>query len=208
MNKKGIFITIEGADASGKTTQIKMIEKYFKKNNVDYILFRDPGTTKIGEKIRSIVLDKENLEMDYITEALLYASSRAQLTNELIIPNLKKGKVVLCDRFIDSSVVYQGFARNIGTEIITTINNFATQNLLPDLTLLLNIPVETLVIRKSKRQNLDRFEILNNNFYETVCNGYLKLAKQYPQRIKVIDSTLSIKQVFNNIVLEIDKILS
>jgi len=134
---KGLFITIEGPDGAGKSTQIIFIKKFLEEKGYEVLLTREPGGTVIGEKIRGLLLDKSHQEMSDITEALLYAASRAQHVAELIIPALSEGKIVLCDRFVDSSIVYQGKGRGLGLESITNINDFATCGLKPNLTILL-----------------------------------------------------------------------
>ena len=135
----GLFITMEGTDGAGKSTQLNLLNDYLKNKGFNVVFVREPGGTKISEKIRDIILDIDNQEMHYMTETLLYASSRAQLVNQVILPELKKGSVVLCDRFVDSSIVYQGIARNIGIDIVKKINNIATGGLIPDITFFLDL---------------------------------------------------------------------
>lgn len=139
---KGLFITIEGGDGSGKSTQINLIEKYFVEKGYNVVLTREPGGTVIGEHIREIILNNDYMEMSDITEALLYAAARAQHVEQLIKPSINKEKIVICDRFVDSSIVYQGYARGIGIEEIENINNYATKGLKPDLTILLDLPAK------------------------------------------------------------------
>ncbi|MDE6182227.1 MAG: dTMP kinase [Eubacteriales bacterium] len=203
----GLFITMEGTDGSGKSTQINMLKEYLEKKGYDVVFVREPGGTKIGEKIREIILDKENEEMDYMTEALLYASSRAQLVNEIILPALKNGSIVLCDRFVDSSIVYQGIARNLGEDIIAKINYIATDGLKPDITIFLNLSPEKAIERKKEQKELDRLERENQYFYNQVYYGYKKLAKKYSKRIKMIDASKDIETVYNNIILEIENLI-
>lgn len=203
----GLFITMEGIDGSGKSTQIQMLEKYLLNKNFEVTLLREPGGTKIGEQIRNIILDNKNQEMNYITEALLYASSRAQLVNEIILPQINDGNIVLCDRFVDSSIVYQGIARGIGEDIIININNIATSFLTPDITFFLKISPEKALKRKKQQKILDRLENEKINFYNKVYDGYLNLAKKYPDRIKVIDASKDIDTIHKNIIKEFEKLL-
>ena len=142
MNTRGKFITIEGTDGSGKSTQIELIKDYLVKTGREFVFVRDPGSTAIGEKIRSLILDTQNTAMSDETEALLYAACRIQLVNEVILPSLESGKNVICDRFVDSSISYQGFARGLGQEKIERINNFTIEKCMPDLTIFLNISPE------------------------------------------------------------------
>ena len=135
---KGQFITFEGCEGSGKSTQVALFKSYLEKNAIDYVFTREPGGTKISEKIRTLILDVENSEMTDECEALLYASARAQLVKELIIPSLESGKLVLCDRYIDSSIAYQAYARGIGKEFISKINSYAIENCMPNYTVFIN----------------------------------------------------------------------
>lgn len=153
MNKRGKFITIEGTDGSGKSTQIELLKKYFADKGIDVVFVRDPGSTQIGEKIRSLILDIQNTAMSDETEALLYAACRIQLVNEVILPALESGQSVICDRFVDSSIAYQGFARGLGHEKIERINSFSLEKCMPDLTIFFNIPPEKGMLRKITKKN-------------------------------------------------------
>ena len=146
---KGIFISIEGPDGSGKSTQIENIKDFFKAKGIDFVFTREPGGTAIGERIREIILDKNCKEMDYMTEAMLYAAARAQDVAEVIRPSLAEGKIVLCDRFVDSSIAYQGYGRRLG-ESVTIINGYAIADCIPDLTLLLKLDPRVGKHRKRK----------------------------------------------------------
>jgi len=174
--KNGIFINFEGIDGSGKTTQIEMFITKLKKFNIPFILLREPGGTDIGEKIRDILLDKKNSKMFPITELLLYSASRFQLTSEKIFPELAKGKIVICDRFYDSTTAYQGYARGIDLDFIKKLNKIATDNLIPDLTFILDITIEE---RKRRFGNkvLDRLEQEAELFHKKVIDGFLNIAK-------------------------------
>lgn len=192
---EGIFITIEGGDGSGKSTQIDLLTKYFDGIGYDVLLTREPGGTVISEKIREIILDKNHMEMVDMTEALLYAASRAQHVQEFIIPNVHAGKVVICDRYVDSSVVYQGYARGLGIEAIEAINSYATAGLSPDLTILLDLPPEIGLQRKKHQRALDRLELQADSFHMKVSEGYRILAKRHPERILSVDATQSIERI-------------
>lgn len=187
----GLFISFEGMDASGKSTQIKELEKYLTEQRYNYIKTREPGGTIISEDIRNIILDiKNKCIMDDRTEALLYAAARAQLVNQLIIPSLNDNKIVLCDRYVDSSYIYQGFGRKLGLEQIKDINNFGTNGLMPDLTITFIITYDEMLRRKGLMQNekLDRLESAGKEFFEMVYASYQKLSEMDPNRIVLIDA--------------------
>jgi len=202
---KGIFITIEGGDGSGKTTQIDLLMTYFNQHGFNVLLTREPGGTIISEKLRDIILDKEHMEMADMTEALLYAAARAQHVHELIIPNINDGKVVICDRFVDSSVVYQGYARELGIDNIEIINDYATLGIKPDLTILLDLPADIGLARKKNQKALDRLELAADSFHIKVNEGYKILAKKHPERILAVDATKSI-EVIHKIIIEAIKV--
>lgn len=201
---RGIFITFEGPDGSGKTTQINLLNDYFKKRGREVVLTREPGGTQISEKIREVILDPENKGMSFVCEALLYAASRAQHVHEVIIPALKSGKIVICDRFVDSSVVYQGYARGLGEEMIENINYYATLGLNPDITFLLTLPAGIGIKRKRKGGELDRLEQEDILFHEKVYEGYNKLKNKY-KRIVEIDANRDINVIHSMIVEKIEK---
>lgn len=203
---KGYFITIEGPDGAGKTTQMRLLVEYLNSINKKVITTREPGGTSISEDIRNIILNKKNTQMDCITEALLYAASRAQHVKEVIIPALQAGKVVICDRFVDSSIVYQGIGRNIGIEKIQMINDVATDGLIPDITLLFKIDPQIALNRKTKRNRGDRLELENIEFHQRVYQGYQQLEKLYPNRIIGIDATMDIKSINSRVIEVLDQI--
>ncbi|MBR1443161.1 MAG: dTMP kinase [Firmicutes bacterium] len=196
----GLFITLEGTDGAGKTTQIKLLEKYLKNKGYEVICTREPGGTDISEKIRKLIIDPENIEMTPLTEALLYCAARAQLVKQLIIPALKNGSIVICDRFVDSSIVYQGIARGMGADMIAELNKYATGGLVPDITFFLRLDSSAGINRKKKQAKLDRIEQEKESFHRRVFAGYIELCKKEPERIKAIDASRSIDDIHNIII--------
>lgn len=203
----GLFITMEGTDGSGKTTQTKLLKKYLEDKGFFVLCAREPGGTAISEKIRDIIIDTENKKMCSKTEALLYAAARAQLTAQEIIPTLKRGDVVICDRFADSSVVYQGEGRKLGADVISRLNMFAAEEIEPDITFFLKLEPEQGIVRKKKYGRLDRIESENLYFHKKVFYGYVSLAEKFPERIKTIDASADINIVHQNIVNYIEELL-
>ena len=201
----GLFITLEGTDGSGKTTQINRLKEYFSEKGYRVVCTREPGGTPIGEKIREIIIDKNNSEMANITEALLYAAARAQLVNEVIEPVLKDGGVVISDRFLDSSLVYQGFARGMGENFIKNINRAGVNSLEPDITFLFK--PEDSIARKSKQAELDRLEAEKANFHQRVFDGYISLARRNKERIKIIDALKTEEDIHNEILNHIESFM-
>ena len=188
--KKGFFITIEGGEGSGKSTLIDMIYKWLIDNNIDSIKTREPGGIKISEEIRGIILDSNNTSMDGKTEALLYAASRRQHLVEKVMPALGDGKIVLCDRFIDSSLAYQGHARGIGIDSILELNKFAIDKCMPDLTILLDIDPEIGLkrINKDRDREVNRIDLEKIEFHNKVREGYKLVYNNNKNRIKIIDA--------------------
>ena len=195
-----LFVTFEGPEGSGKTTIANLLTDYLEKEGYEVVHTREPGGNVIAEQIRNIILDKKNTAMDPRTEALLFAASRRQHLVEKVIPALKEGKIVICYRFIDSSLAYQGKGRNLGIDNIYNINLFATDGLLPDLTLLFDIEVEKGLERvfKDKDREVNRLDVAKVEFHKQVRDGYLEVAKKYPERIKIIDASKSVEEVFND----------
>ncbi len=183
---KGKFITFEGCEGVGKSTQIRLLKEYIEKSGVKAIFTREPGGVPICEAVRGIILNKDYTEMSPICEALLYAASRAQLVREIIVPALESGKHVFCDRYVDSSFAYQGFARNLGLENIEAINSFATIGAVPDVTIFLDLPPELAFSRKGGRDKTDRIELETIEFHKKVYEGYKAVAKKYPERVVCI----------------------
>lgn len=204
---RGKFITLEGPDGSGKSTMLKLIEEYLKDNKIDYITSREPGGTKIGEDIRKIILDVNNKNMSNETEALLYAASRAQHVSEKILPAMEEGKLVLCDRFLLSSLAYQGVGRDLGIDEVKLINDFGTKGLVPDLILFFHVDPEVTLMRKTKNLGGDRLEQEGVNFHNKVYNGYMELLDKYPENIEVIDATKPIDEVLEQALSKIQKII-
>ncbi len=186
---KGKFITFEGCEGVGKSRQIHLLEDYLKKHQIKYYLTREPGGTPVSEQIRSVILDGKNVSMTDECEALLYASARAQLLKEEIAPRLEAGELVLCDRYIDSSFAYQGYARGLGVEFIEKINSFAVENFMPDYTLFLNLTPEQAFKRKGGVDKNDRLELSGMEFHQKVYEGYINLSRRYAQRFIVIDAS-------------------
>lgn len=191
---KGLFITIEGNDGSGKSTVIASLKEQLAKLNVEVIYTREPGGSYVAEKIREVILDNDNIAMDDRTEALLYAASRRQHLKETVFPALKLGKLVVCDRFIDSSLAYQGVARGLGIDNIYEMNQFATEGFMPDLTIYLLVDPQVGIDRKSNQKELDRLEHEKLEFHTKVYNGYLELAERFKNRVVIIDANCSVDE--------------
>ncbi len=192
-----LFITFEGGEGSGKSTAIKQIANYFEKNNIPFILTREPGGTPISEEIRNVILSKNNTNMDLKTEALLFAASRRQHLKEKIWPSLANNVNVLCDRYLDSSLAYQGFARGLGIEEVLQINNFATEKTFPDLTFFFDLDPLTGLERISKNETreVNRLDLEKMSFHQNVREGFLSLSKIYKDRYYVIDASKSKEEV-------------
>ena len=204
----GIFISFEGPDGSGKSTQIALLKEYLENKGYDCLVTREPGGTKISEQVREILLDPANKAMGYMTEALLYASARAQLMHEVILPALEAGRAVICDRFVDSSAVYQGIARGLGVDEIYKLNAYATEGVLPQLTIHLDLPASVGIARKKDQKDLDRMEQEASSFHEKVAQGYRDLAKLAPDRIKTVDATKDIAAIHAGVVELLDPLIN
>jgi len=195
---KGIFIVLEGPDGSGKSTMAHKIGQHFCEKGRKIEFTREPGGTNISEKIRELILDRNNTEMNYRTEALLYAAARAQLVSEKIIPWLEEGKIVISERFVYSSLVYQGLGRGLGIDEVKKINDFGTAGLKPDMVLLLDVNPEKALNRKLNIDGGDRIENENISFHHEVYQGYKKLAKFCPE-IRIINAERTIEEIFDEI---------
>jgi dTMP kinase len=196
---KGLFITFEGADGCGKTTQMNLLKDYLIQNGYEVVLTREPGAKGLGEQLREILLNYDGEVADRC-ESFLFLADRAQNIETIVIPSIKQGKIVLCDRHIDSTVAYQGYGRGLDLDEINYLNNIATGGIKPDLTYVFDVDVETSAKRVGDKK--DRMESAGKEFFNRVRNGYLELAKKEPQRVKVIDSTRSIEEVFQNVLKE------
>lgn len=199
-----MFITFEGIDFCGKSTQVELLQTYLINKGKKVLLIREPGGTEISEKIRDILLDKKNYKMTIESEILLFSASRAQLVREKIRPFLDEGYYVISDRFHDSTTAYQGYGRGIPIESVMHINRVAIENTVPDITFFIDIPVYVSSNRKNLKHNaeLDRIEISHDHFYDKVRAGYLELARQ-EKRFRVINGTLNIGEIHNIIVNEL-----
>ncbi len=193
---RGLFLTFEGCDGCGKTTVLNRVSVLLKEKGIPFLLTREPGGSKIAEEIRNVILDKKNTEMDPRCEALLYAASRRQHLVEIVLPALKKGIHVLSDRYLDSSLAYQGYARGIGMEEVYSINLFAIDGMLPDLTFFLDLPPEEGLarIRKNETREVNRLDLEKENFHKKVYEGYKILLENYPERIVRIDARKTVEE--------------
>ncbi|MEK4508026.1 dTMP kinase [Paenibacillus anaericanus] len=197
MKGRGLFITLEGGEGSGKTTVIEELGRALEQRGVPYVITREPGGIEIAEKIRGIILDPMHTAMEGRTEALLYAAARRQHLVEKVEPALERGMVVLCDRFIDSSLAYQGYARGLGVQEVLTINSFATNGRFPDHTFYMDIDPEQGLSRIAAGQGreVNRLDLESIEFHQKVREGYLIVADMYPQRITTIDASRAKKEV-------------
>jgi dTMP kinase len=193
---KGIFITFEGGEGSGKSTQAKLLYKFLKSQKYKVILTKEPGGTKISNKIRKILLDSNNKKITKKTEILLYFASRAQHIEELIKPYLKKNYIVISDRFSDSTLAYQGIARGINLKIVEFIDNFVTEKIKPDLTFLLDLPCEVALKRLKNKNRIDRESL---EFHKKVREGFLKIARKNKKRIKILNAEEDILKIHKKI---------
>ncbi len=204
----GLFITLEGPEGAGKTTQIRYLEHYLQDKNISYISLRDPGGTRIGQQVRELLLHPDLTEMGTITELLLYSASRAQLVTEKIRPALESGKVVICDRYIDSTMVYQGFAGSIPANIVESINQVAIQYILPIRTYVLDLPWEIGEQRIQERGSAkDRIEQKSREYHQRVREGYQQLAESQQDRIRLLDGTLPKADLFSVIRSDLEHLI-
>ncbi|MBW2630359.1 MAG: dTMP kinase [Deltaproteobacteria bacterium] len=210
----GLFITFEGIEGSGKTTQIRMAGGYLKKKDVPCVLTGEPGGTPVGTELRKILLDKTSLVLSCRTELLLFAADRAQHVEEVIEPSLEKGEVVLCDRFSDATVAYQGYGRKQDIKPIRAICDFASRSLTPDMTLLFDISadkgLDRVIDRARRMGNVpleDRFEKEHLRFHETIRNGYLALAEENPDRFKIIDASRDVDTVHQEVRIHLEGLI-
>ena len=197
--RTGKFITFEGCDGCGKSTQLKLLSDYLTKNGIDHIFTREPGGGKISEAIREILLNGKNTEMSDECEALLYASARAQHIKDRVEPALRENKLVVCDRYVDSSIAYQAYGRNLGEEFIRKINFFALEQYLPDCTIFIELTPEEAFARKHGADENDRLEQAGLDFHKRVYEGFCKVAEQEPNRIVKINGRQTPEEIFNEV---------
>lgn len=203
---KGLFITFEGLDGSGKTTQIALLADYLKRKGREVITTIEPGGTNLGDRIRQILLDKNNEGMSNKAETFLFEASRAELVSKVIAPALGSGKIIICDRFFDSTIAYQGIARGLGVEKVMELSLWATDGIVPDLTFLLSVDVEGGEKRLSgSSKNRDRIESEEEKFKQRIFDGYIELARKYSGRIVLIDAKQEIKTIFSQIRERVDR---
>lgn len=201
---RGLFITVEGMDGSGKTTQIRFMQEYLSSLGCDVLLTREPGGTRISESIRSIILDAENTEMSDTTELLLYSASRAQLVEQVIRPSLEKYITIICDRYVDSFFAYQGFGRGRSLDVLQKITDIAINGLMPDITFFFDVAPEIGLKRRIEATSRDRIENEEMDFHRKVYDGYKELAHRYPERIKTIDASKPAELVRTDVRRQID----
>ncbi|WP_456272844.1 dTMP kinase [Bacillus sp. AK031] len=208
--KQGLFITVEGPEGAGKSTILQKMADELKGKGHQVVLTREPGGISIAEDIRSVILDRNNTEMDERTEALLYAAARRQHLAEKVVPALENGSIVLCDRFLDSSLAYQGHARGIGMEEVYSINKFAIGDTMPDMTLYFDVSPEIGLerIRKHQGREVNRIDLEDIEFHERVREGYFMLLEQFPQRIKKIDAGSSFEKVYQSAIEMVEKYIA
>lgn len=200
--KKGLFITFEGGECSGKTSIIQALCKELEKRNISYISTREPGGIDIAEQIRAIILKVENKAMTEETEALLYAASRMQHLSERVLPAIESGNVVICDRFLDSSLAYQGYARGLGMDDVLKINSFALTHM-PDCTFFIDVKPEIALKRLATRSKVDRLELEGIEFHQKVYEGYQKVCSLYPSRIIKIDGNRELSIIIDECVKKV-----
>ena len=206
---KGFFITFEGTEGSGKTTVIEKVEQYYLEKGYKVIRTREPGGSKIAEDIRNVILDVNNTAMDSITEAMLYAASRRQHLVEKVIPYLEKGYIVLCDRFKDSSLAYQGYARGLGIDKVYQLNLIATNGILPDVTIYIDVKPEVGLSRiKSNNREENRLDKESIKFHENVYEGYRQVSLMFKERFKVINGEQEREAVYNDTINVLNNIIN
>jgi dTMP kinase len=197
-----MFITVEGGEGAGKTSSIQTLERLLRDMGMDVVVTREPGGITIAEQIREVILDKRNVEMDARTEALLYAAARRQHLVQKVIPALQDGKAVVCDRFIDSSLAYQGYARGLGIDAIWAMNQFAIQDTMPDVTLLLDVTPEVGLarIQANRGREVNRLDLESLSFHNRVREGYLQLLERFPGRMVRVDADRSADEVERDLI--------
>lgn len=199
MMEKGKFITFEGCDGCGKSTQLKLLSEYLTAQNIPHIFTREPGGGKISEAIREILLSGKNMEMTDECEALLYAASRVQHLSDRVEPALDEGKLVICDRYVDSSLAYQAYARGLGVEFVRQINGYALKNYAPDVTVFIDLSPKDAFARKHGADQNDRLELAGMEFHERVYAGYKKIASEEPDRVVCVDGKKRPEEIFEDV---------
>ncbi len=197
---RGKLITFEGCEGCGKSTQVKLLKEYLDKTNQQYVISREPGGTPISEQIRSVILAKENVEMVDECEALLYAASRCQLLKTVVIPAIEDGKIVVIDRFLDSSLAYQAYARGLGYDFVAAANKFAIDNCMPDLTVFIDVDPDFAFKRKGGADASDRVELAGMDFHRKVYSGYKSVIDKFPERFASIDGKGTIEEIHQKII--------
>jgi dTMP kinase len=207
---QGIFITVEGPEGAGKTTVLAEAATQLQNKGLDIVLTREPGGIRIAEQIRQVILNTENTEMDGRTEALLYAAARRQHLVEKVIPALDRGAIVLCDRFIDSSLAYQGFARRLGIQEVYAINQFATQGIMPDLTLYFDVDIELGLkrIEQNNKREINRLDLEAIDFHSRVKAGFENIIETFSDRIQRVDANKSFEEVYTEVMEKITQKLN
>jgi dTMP kinase len=205
----GFFITLEGIDFCGKTTQARLLSSYLERKGHEVLLIREPGGDRIAEKIRKVLLSEKNFGMTPLSELLLYEASRAQLTQKVILPALEAGKVVVCDRYFDSTLAYQGYGRGLDGRMIERLNEISSFGVSPDLTVLLDVPLKTSLQRREKeKRKKDRLEKERVQFHRKTREGYLEIARRSRRRIKIVDGSGDILQTWENVRTVVDSFLN
>ena len=204
---EGLLITFEGPDGSGKSTQIRLLAEWLRDRGYQVVVTREPGGCKIAEEIREVILDVSHEEMTPVCEALLYAAARAQHVDEVILPALKAGNIVICDRFLDSSLAYQGAGRELGMEMVGDINRHAVQGVEPCMTFMCRVHSDLASQRVWGRAVPDRIESEKGDFQSRVLSGFDELVERYPDRIRVIDAGRGIEEVYESIVGQVEALL-
>lgn len=197
--KRGKFITFEGCDGCGKSTQLKLLSEYLTKNEIPHIFTREPGGGQISEAIREILLNGKNANMTDECEALLFAASRVQHLSDRVEPALQEGKLVICDRYVDSSLAYQAYARGLGVEFVSEINGFALKNYRPDVTVFIDLTPEAAFQRKRGVDQNDRMELAGMEFHKRVYEGYKAIAASEPDRIACINGNQTVEEIFEDV---------
>ncbi len=207
MKRKGLFISFEGIEGTGKSTQARLLRDWLETKGIEAVLTREPGGTEIGKSIRHVLLDEKHARMDPATEFLLYAADRRQHMAEEILPALKRGLVVITDRFSDSTRAYQGYARGLDMPLLEKLNEVATEGREPDLTLLLDMDVCEGLLRNRNANKSDRLEMEDVDFHERVREGFLSIQRAEPERVKLIDATGSVEDVHARVIETVRKLL-